>query len=84
MFQASIIATVGLYATQTFGAALLLWDSDLPLYDHDPDVPADCTLWWNTDDGLSCQTALSIAGVPIADFLRLVSQIVITPPIHSL
>ncbi|TLD25414.1 hypothetical protein PspLS_05917 [Pyricularia sp. CBS 133598] len=71
MFRASIIATVGLCATQTLGAALLIWDSDFPLYDHDPDVPVSCTLWWNTDDGLSCQTALSIAGVPVADLLKL-------------
>lgn len=70
----ALVVTAGLLATQGAGASIIpRSDSTLPLYDHDPNVPADCNLWWNSDDGISCETALLMAGITVADLTRLVS-----------
>ncbi|WQF90152.1 Putative LysM domain-containing protein [Colletotrichum destructivum] len=67
MSRLSFLATFGLLAAQ--GTASILgrrrFDSTVPFYDHDPNVPADCNLWWNSDDGISCETVLLITSLSI-------------------
>ncbi|GJC89488.1 lysM domain-containing protein ARB_05157 [Colletotrichum liriopes] len=67
MSRLSLLATFGLLAAQ--GTASILgrrrFDSSVPFYDYDPNVPADCNLWWNSDDGISCETVLLITGLSI-------------------
>ncbi|KAK6206270.1 hypothetical protein QIS74_13689 [Colletotrichum tabaci] len=56
------MTTIGLLAAQSaYGAVTRRFDSLEPYYDHDANVPADCSLWWNSDDGLGCDTVLIIA-----------------------
>ncbi|KFY31500.1 hypothetical protein V493_01051 [Pseudogymnoascus sp. VKM F-4281 (FW-2241)] len=66
MLRLSILATIGLLAAQGAAVSIKRFDSPEPFYDHDTNTPADCTLWWNSDDGLSCDTALLIADVTIS------------------
>ncbi|KFY12573.1 hypothetical protein V492_03806 [Pseudogymnoascus sp. VKM F-4246] len=65
MLRLSIIATIGLLAAQGSAISIKRFDSPDASYDHDPNTPADCTLWWNSDDGISCDTSLLIADVTI-------------------
>ncbi|KFY19744.1 hypothetical protein V491_04249 [Pseudogymnoascus sp. VKM F-3775] len=66
MLRLSILATIGLLAAQGAAISIKRFDNPEPFYDHDHNTPADCTLWWNSDDGLSCDTALLIADVTIS------------------
>ncbi|GJD05490.1 hypothetical protein ColKHC_14315 [Colletotrichum higginsianum] len=50
-----------LAAVSAYGAVTRRFDSLEPLYDHDANVPAHCSLWWNSDDSLGCDTVLNIA-----------------------
>ena len=56
MLRLSAIATVVLLASQSAAANLRRFDSLQPFYTHDPKTPADCALWWNSDDGITCDT----------------------------
>ncbi|KFY46610.1 hypothetical protein V494_00398 [Pseudogymnoascus sp. VKM F-4513 (FW-928)] len=67
MLRIFILATVGILAAQCTAVSIKRFDSSEPFYDHDPNTPADCTLWWNSDDGLSCDTTLLIAGVSVGE-----------------
>ncbi|KAL8310459.1 hypothetical protein RB597_010340 [Gaeumannomyces tritici] len=72
MSRFSALVTIGLLATQGAGASVhRRWDSLEPLYKTDPGAPSDCSLWWNTDDGMPCDLALTIAGATEADLTRL-------------
>ncbi|OLN95491.1 LysM domain-containing protein-like protein 5 [Colletotrichum chlorophyti] len=71
MLRLSVLATAGLLAGQSVAASIRRFDSLEPFYDHDPKTPADCTLWWNSDDGLTCETVLAIAGISVQDLTRL-------------
>ncbi|WYZ36306.1 hypothetical protein EsH8_XII_000056 [Colletotrichum jinshuiense] len=72
MSRLSFIATIGLLAAQSaYGAVTRRFDSLEPFYDHDANVPADCSLWWNSDDGLGCDTVLIIADISVAELVRL-------------
>lgn len=78
MSRLSFITTFGLLAAHSAsGAVTRRFDSVEPFYEHDANVPADCNLWWNSDDGLSCDTVLLIAGISIGELIRLV-----IPPTH--
>ncbi|SPO07756.1 uncharacterized protein DNG_10451 [Cephalotrichum gorgonifer] len=66
MVRPSLLASIGLLAGQSFAADLKRFDDTEPWYDHDDMTPADCSLWWNSDDGLSCDTVLIIAGISIS------------------
>ena len=68
----SIFTAVGVLACHATGASIRRFDSLEPFYEHDANVPTDCNLWWNSDDGLSCETALLVAGVSVNDLTRLV------------
>ena len=63
MLRVSVLSTIGLLAAQSAAASVKRYDSAEPFYDHDPDTPEDCTLWWNSDDGLSCSTVLLLTGI---------------------
>lgn len=75
MSRLSLLATFGLLAAQ--GTASILgrrrFDSSVPFYDYDPNVPTDCNLWWNSDDGISCETVLLITGLSIVQLTSMVS-----------
>lgn len=73
MLRLSLLATIGLLAAQGAAVSIKRFDSSEPFYDHDPNTPADCTLWWNSDDGISCDTALLIADVTISQLTSMVS-----------
>ena len=75
MARISTLITVGALAAQAMGASVRRFDSTEPFYEHDAKTPADCSLWWNSDDGLSCDTALLIAGVSVGDLARLVRKL---------
>lgn len=59
------LAIVGVFAAQSVAIGVKRFDSSTPFYSHDPNTPAACTLWWNTDDGLSCDTVLTIVGISV-------------------
>ncbi|KLU90142.1 LysM domain-containing protein [Magnaporthiopsis poae ATCC 64411] len=68
----SAIATLGLLVTHSAGVPVhRRWDSASPFFETDPGAPSDCSLWWNTDDGLPCDVALNIAGAIEADLTGL-------------
>ncbi|KAI8163641.1 LysM domain-containing protein [Colletotrichum sp. SAR 10_70] len=79
MPRLSVLAALGLLVAQ--GTAISVkrvdrlaprrFDSSVPFYDHDSHAPSDCTLWWNSDDGLSCDTVLIIAGISAAQLTAL-------------
>nr|UQJ82176.1 secretory protein [Falciphora oryzae] len=72
MSRFSALVTLGLLVTQSAGASVhRRWDSAEPLFKTDPGAPSDCSLWWNTDDGMPCDVALAIAGATEADLMRL-------------
>ncbi|KAK8007864.1 hypothetical protein PG989_001854 [Apiospora arundinis] len=71
MARLSIITAVGVLAAQAVGASIRRSDSLEPFYEHDAGVPADCNLWWNSDDGFTCETALLLAGVSVDELTRL-------------
>lgn len=81
MLRLSILATIGLLAAQSAAASVKrfndtitpFFDSPAPFHDHDPKTPADCTLWWNSNDGLSCNTVLMIVGISIGQLTSMVS-----------
>ncbi|KFY40861.1 hypothetical protein V495_05216 [Pseudogymnoascus sp. VKM F-4514 (FW-929)] len=60
-----IFAAIGVFAAHSAAIGVKRFDSSTPFYSHDPNTPADCTLWWNSDDGLSCDTVLTIVGVSV-------------------
>lgn len=73
MARLAILASIGALAAQAAaGSVIRRYDSTEAFYEHDTKVPSDCSLWWNSDDGLSCDTALLIAGVTVDDLTRLV------------
>ncbi|KAL0938065.1 LysM domain-containing protein-like protein 5 [Colletotrichum truncatum] len=73
MLRLSVFTAVGILAAQSAAASVKRFDrlaprrfdSSVPFYDHDSNTPSDCTVWWNTDDGLSCDTVLTISGITI-------------------
>jgi hypothetical protein len=46
----SILTAVGVLVAQAADASIRRFDSLEPFYGHDPNVPTDCNLWWNSDD----------------------------------
>lgn len=73
MLYHSVLAVIGLLAAQSAAASVKRFDSLAPFWDHDANTPADCTLWWNSDDGLSCDTALLIVGISANQLTLMVS-----------
>lgn len=73
MLGLSILATIGVFAAQSAALGVKRFDSSTPFYSHDPNTPADCTLWWNSDDGLSCDTVLTIVGISVSQLTAWVS-----------
>lgn len=87
MLRLSVLTAIGLLAAQSVAASVKrqgtikpLFDSDEAFYDHDADTPADCTKWWNSDDGISCDTALLISGITEDQLTYLVSLVQIHAP----
>lgn len=82
MLHSSVLATIGLLAAQSAAASVKrqgtikpLFDSPEPYYDHDLGTPSDCTIWWNTDDGIGCDTVLLIANISVEQLALLVKLI---------
>ncbi len=73
MLRLPVITTVALLAAQSTAVSLKRYDSLEPFYIHDPKTPSDCTLWWNSDDGLSCDTVLTVAGISVSQLTAMVS-----------
>lgn len=80
MLSLSVLATSGLLAGHSAAASVKrqgtirpMFDSPEAFYDHDSGTPDDCTMWWNTDDGLSCETSLLIADITEDQLTYLVS-----------
>ncbi|KFY72525.1 hypothetical protein V499_07338 [Pseudogymnoascus sp. VKM F-103] len=65
MLHLSILATIGVLAAHSVALGVKRFDSSTPFYSYDPNTPAACTLWWNSDDGISCDTVLLIVGISV-------------------
>ena len=86
MLRLSLLTAVGLLATQGTAASVKrqgtikpFFDDPEAFYDHDAGTPDDCTMWWNSDDGISCETAILIAGITEEQLTYLVSLFQSTP-----
>lgn len=73
MLHLSILATIGVLAAQSVALGVKRFDSSTPFYSHDPNTPAACTLWWNSEDGISCDTVLLIVGISVGQLTAWVS-----------